>query len=135
MSTQRYWETRDELNAYAEEVVEELAKPYEGSPLWVLFTGFKAAQGSVFICGQWLFWPSASKEIGRNTPLFYANVPAGGLGVYKTGENFMVEAPSGEQNFTGKETREQIRTALEVRFKALMEFFQKNPPDWMTTEE
>jgi len=66
---------------------------YKGYRIWE-WTGWKAAQGSSILRGQWLAAPLGPggsyiplAEIGKRRPLLYVSVP-GGEGPYLTGDMF-----------------------------------------------
>lgn len=60
----------------------------------VFFTGFKADQTGIRLCGQWLGWPGQwlpAEERSRIRQFFVAVVPGGTVGAYRKASTFTVD--------------------------------------------
>ena len=122
----------DRINNFAREVAERAVRSYFNGgppPFRIFFTGFKAAQGSPFIVGQWVIYPPEGVSVESETTLYYASVPTAGLGKFTRGSELQA-FKDGVAKFTGGEDRKECEEAITERLIALLDFFHDNPPEW-----
>ena len=62
-------------------------------------------------------------------PLYYANVPSGGIGKFECGGLFDLGPPSTYLN--ARDTREYAMTVAHSRLVALVEYIIKDNPPWL----
>ena len=128
----------DRINALCCGYIESLMAKVSLPGVEIIFTGFKPAQGNLFVVGQLCAWPLDSSKIpaiDAKTTLYYTHVPNKGIGKYTRYSAIELTVPETEPHFTGREAAWEFQEVLEKRFNELVAFIKANPAEWMTTED
>lgn len=131
----------DRLNALCCGYIESLAAKVSLPGVEIIFTGFKAAQGNLFVVGQLCAWPLESGKIpaiDAKTTLYHTCVPSlipleGGK-KYTRYSAIELTIPEAEPHFTGREAAWEFQKALKEQFDELVAFIRENPAEWMSKQ-